>query len=97
MELLLFSSQVNKKSHMPVITNKNVFDAVNLVIRNRHLQYPANFTPAKDLWDTLITEGANGNQHVPDVLNHLVREAVRVRREEEQARIITMVKKSASQ
>ncbi len=82
---------------MPTITNKNIFDAVDPVIRSRHLDCPANFIPARELWAKPIEEGANGTQHIPHVLNHLVREAVRVGREEERARIVTMVKKSASQ
>ncbi len=82
---------------MPAVVNKELWAAADLVIRNRHSEYPLNFTPARDLWRLLIDEATSGTQHCPHVLNYIVKEAVRVGREEERARCVIMIKKSAAQ
>ena len=82
---------------MPAVTNQELWATVDLLIRNRHVEYPANHAHATALWRLLMDEGASGTQHCPQALNYVVREAAKAGREEERALIVTMAKKGASQ
>ena len=75
---------------MSTCEDSEIFGLVKEMVRNRAAEYPMNFDPAQKFYRALLKWD---HDHIPHMLNHLVREAVRVGREEERGRILAQIKK----